>query len=73
MFAIQGSLKKWRIFMDKTKQPSSTKEQRIRYIKALLRGAKAEMDKKEKARSEFEDSESESSEGNPLIFEHVTW
>jgi hypothetical protein len=51
--------------MDNTKQPSLTKEQRIRYIKALLRGAKAEMDKKEKARSEFEDSESEPSEDNP--------
>jgi hypothetical protein len=54
--------------MDNTKQPSFTKEQRIRYIKVLLRGAKAEMDKKEKARSEFEDSESEPLEDNPELW-----
>jgi hypothetical protein len=65
MFDIERIIESTGVIMDKTKQQSSTKEQRIRYIKALLRGAKAEMDKKEKARSEFEDSESEPSEDNP--------
>jgi len=39
MFDIERIIESTGVLMDKTKQPSSTKEQRIRYLKALLKKA----------------------------------